>query len=114
MVVTGAAPLESDDGGSIAVVAAVILLNLAFVLVAIAKGKLFMAVVGTFIPLVALVASVRLARPASRWAARRYPAGSAKAEKAKERDVRVQARQDRFFDLIAGAPSSEDPPGSAQ
>src|SRR5918911_1130625 len=40
-------------------------------LVAFAKGKLFTAVVGLFVPLVAVIGAIRLAKPGSRWA-RRY------------------------------------------
>jgi len=109
MVVTGAAPLETDESGSIIAVGAVVLVNLVFVFLAIVKGKLFMALIGTFVPLVAITASVRLARPGSRWAARNYRTGSRKAEVAQRRDSRVRAIQNRFFNVIAGAPSAEDP-----
>jgi hypothetical protein len=114
MVVTGAAPLEADNGGSVATIAVVILLNLAFVLLVIAKGKRFVAIAGAFIPLVAIIGSARLARPGSPWARRRYKADGAKARKAQRRDLRVRAMQDRFFNVIAGAPSPEDPPQSAE
>lgn len=109
MIVTGAAPLETDDGESIAAVSAIVLVNLSFVLIAIAKGKLFMALAGVFVPLVALVSAVRLARPNSRWAARRYGAGTRKAEEAERRDARVRGMRTRFSDLIAGAPSVDEP-----
>ena len=109
MIVIGAAPLETSDGGSIAAVSAVALLNLSFVVIAIAKGKLFMGLVGVFVPLVALVSAVRLARPNSRWAARRYRAGTRKAEAAERRDARIQGVRTRFSDLIAGAPSVDEP-----
>lgn len=108
MVVAGAAPLDTGDGGSIAAVSIAVLVNLGFVFLAIVKGKRFMALVGTFVPLVAITASVRLARPGSRWAVRRYQAGSRKAEKAERRDSRVRARQTRFANLVAGAPSTGD------
>lgn len=107
MVVTGAAPLETGDGGSIAAIAAAVLINLGFVCLAVSKGKLLMALVGVFMPLVAIVASVRLARPGSRWAARHYRAGSVKAEEAERRDLRVNSIQNRFFKLIAGVPPGE-------
>jgi hypothetical protein len=111
MVIAGVAPLDAGEAGSISAIAVAVLVNLTFVFVAIAKGKLFTALVGVFVPLVAVVASVRLARPGSRWAARRYPAGGAKAERADRRDVRARARQNRLFDLIAGAPEAKDPSG---
>jgi lysyl-tRNA synthetase class 2 len=106
MVVVGAAPLDTGHGGSIAAIALAVVVNLAFVVLAIAKGKLFLALLGTFVPLVAIVASVRLARPGSRWAARRYAEGSRKAVEAARREARVSALRDRVFNAIAGAPSS--------
>jgi hypothetical protein len=39
--------------------------------VAFLKGKLFTGVVGLFVPLVAVIGAIRLAKPGSRWA-RRY------------------------------------------
>jgi hypothetical protein len=41
--------------------------GLAFAIVCLLKGKLFMAIVGVFLPLVALVGAVRPAKPGSRW-----------------------------------------------
>jgi hypothetical protein len=43
--------------------------------VCLAKGKRFAAIVGIFVPLVALVGAVRLAHPDSRWAHRFYRDG---------------------------------------
>jgi hypothetical protein len=106
MVVTGSAPFDSGQGGSVAAICLAVAVNLAFVVVAIAKGKLFAAVLGAFVPLVALVSAIRLARPRSRWAKRRYAADSRKLERAVARDRRVTAIQDRFFDLVGGAPAT--------
>jgi lysyl-tRNA synthetase, class II len=109
LIVTGAAPLDTGDGGSIAAISLGVGINLAFVFLCIAKGKPFIALVGAFTPLVAIVGAVRVARPGSRWAKRRYAEGSAKAEKAERRNTRLRAMSDRFFNAIAGAPSSDDP-----
>jgi hypothetical protein len=106
MLVAGIAPLGTDEQGSIAAIIAVIALNLVFVVVAVGKGKLLSAVLGTFVPLVALAAAVRLAKPTSRWAKRRYEADSPKLRRASERDRRNGALQDRLFNLIGGAPST--------
>jgi hypothetical protein len=105
MLVAGAAPLGTDEGGSVVAIAAVIAVNLVFVVVAIGKGKLLSAVLGTFVPLVALVSAVRLAKPGSRWAKRRYAPGGGKLRRATERGTRNEALQDRLFNLIGGAPS---------
>ncbi len=108
LVLVGAAPFDTGQGGSIATIGLVVAINLVFVVLAVAKGKLFMALLGCFVPLVSLVAAVRLARPGSRWAERRYPAGGEKARRAEVRDKRVTRRRDRFFDAIAGTPTGGD------
>jgi lysyl-tRNA synthetase class 2 len=104
MVVVGAAPFDTGNGGSIAAIAVAVGIDLVLVVAAVAKGKLFSALAGVFIPLVALAAAVRLARPGSRWASRRYPDGGRKAEEAQRRDARVRRLQSRVFKLIAGTP----------
>ena len=53
-----------------------VVVNLLFALAAILKGRVVLGVVGVFVPLVALVGAVRLARPGSFWAHRWYRAGS--------------------------------------
>lgn len=75
------------------------------VVVCAAKGKYRMALLAVFIPFVAFVGAVRLARPGSPWARRYGPARSARAQ---ERAARFDARVtplDRLGDLLAGAPS---------
>jgi hypothetical protein len=57
-------------------------LGLAFALVNVAKGKLWAAALGVFVPLVGPVAAVRLAKPGSLWA-RRY--GPEKLDRARSR-----------------------------
>jgi hypothetical protein len=46
--------------------------NLTFVVICLLKGKLMYGVLGFYIPPVAIVGSIRLARPESRWARKRY------------------------------------------
>ncbi|MCM3298590.1 hypothetical protein [Streptomyces pseudogriseolus] len=46
--------------------------NCGFALIALSKGKVRLAVFGVVVPLVAVVASLRLARPGSPWARRFY------------------------------------------
>jgi hypothetical protein len=60
------------------------LFGVAFAIVCLLKGKLFMAIVGVFIPVVALVGVVRPAKPASRWAKSRERS-AARAEVSSER-----------------------------
>jgi hypothetical protein len=50
------------------------------------------------------VAALRLAKPDSFWARRRYPEGSRKLARARARLERHQRRYRAFQDRIAGAP----------
>jgi hypothetical protein len=60
------------------------------------------------IPLLALVGAIRLAKPASVWARRRY--SGAKLSRAQQRfGSAYQLRRDRLRDLLGGRP---DPAGS--
>lgn len=107
MLVVGIAPFDSGEGGSVLVILLLVGMNLAFVATAVSKGKLFSAVVGAFVPIVAWVSAIRLAKPSSWWAKRRYDPDGRKQRNAVKRDKRVVALQDRFFNLIGGAPSEE-------
>ncbi len=75
------------------------------------KGKYKLALFGAFIPLCALVAAMRLARPESRWAKRHY--GPAKLARAKARTASYDARFGPatawVSDFVAGRPSEPDP-----
>jgi hypothetical protein len=61
---------------STALLVPVQVLGVALAGVCLAKGKRFMAIIGVFIPLVALIGAVRPAQPESRWA-RRQPKSAA-------------------------------------
>ncbi|HEY6531395.1 MAG TPA: hypothetical protein VIY72_03770 [Acidimicrobiales bacterium] len=112
LVLLGAIPLDLDSGtgtGNTAdrvALLVVILVNLFCVGVTFAKGKLGSGIVGFVVPFVAWVGAVRLARPSSPWAHRRYPEGSPKALAAAERDarfdVRWRSRVRRIQDAVAG------------
>ncbi len=105
MLVVGASPLDSGDQGSVLAIVGAVTVNLVFVLIVVAKGKLLTAVLGAFVPLLGLIGAIRLAKPGSRWAKRRYADGSGKLRRATERDKYVEALQDRIFNLIGGRPS---------
>ena len=80
--------------------------------IAIFKGKVVSGVTGMLVPLVSLVAAVRLANPGSPWARRRCAAGSRKLARATARYGRHTRRYQRFQDRLAGAPTT--PAGSAE
>jgi hypothetical protein len=103
--VVGFVPLDAGEGESTVAIILTVALNLGLCVLVALKGKVAAAVVGMFIPPVAWVSAIRLARPQSRWARRRYPAEGKKMARAKEREKRVLRRRRRFQDLIGGAPS---------
>jgi hypothetical protein len=106
--IVGFTPLDASGDSTAAIVSSVVV-SLAFCAVVALKGKLSAAVIGMFIPPVAWVSAIRLARPGSWWAKRRYAPGSGKLVKAKARKTRHDRRVRRFQDLIGGAPSLPSP-----
>jgi hypothetical protein len=109
LLLVGANPFDADGARGEGLVAATVLVNLAFAAVAIAKGRVVLGVVGVFVPLVAAVASVRLARPASPWARRWYRDGSRRAARARRRFPEGREnRFDRLVDLFAAVPRPAD------
>jgi hypothetical protein len=66
---------------------------------AIYKGKRLLALVGVFVPLVALTAAVRLAKPRSRWARRFY-------DDDKKRKAEARFASERTEPPVAPAPAS--------
>jgi hypothetical protein len=108
-IVVGFVPLDAGDEGSTVAIVFTVVLNLAFCALVALKGKISGAVIGMFIPPVAWVAAIRLARPGSFWARRRYTEGSEKLAKAKARKETHDRHVRRFQDLIGGAPSLPSP-----
>lgn len=89
-------------------IAVVLAVNLALMVVCLLKGKIWCAVLGVYIGLIALVGAIRLARPGSFWARSRYPVGSRKLARAIAREKRYGRPVNRFMtwfqDMIAGRP----------
>jgi hypothetical protein len=81
--------------------------TLGLVVVCVLKGKFRFALFGIFVPPLAWVGALRLARPTSRWAAWRYsPERRARAgDRAAEFDARWDPILDRLSDAVAGKPS---------
>ncbi|WP_435240987.1 hypothetical protein [Streptomyces cucumeris] len=105
---------EAEQSSRGAVIADVVV-NFAFALFALVKGKLRIAVVGVLVPVVAIVGAVRLARPDSPWARRFYrrrPRARRRARKRADRhDARWRRVTRRLQDWIGGF--SEPPPPSS-
>ena len=87
---------------------AAIFLNLCFAVVCLLKGKYWTGFFGIFVPILGIVGAIRVARPTSPWAHRRYGKKPEKLAKAQRREDHVNATwrawREAFFDLIAGKP----------
>ncbi|KNB52769.1 hypothetical protein [Streptomyces caatingaensis] len=104
----GVNELTPDELQSRSIVVTNTLVNFLVALFALAKGKPRIALIGTVVPLVALIGAVRLARPGSPWARRFYrnrPRARRRARvRAWRHDARWAAVRNRLHDLVAGAP----------
>jgi hypothetical protein len=107
LVLLGFLPVSTDN--SIAVIIISVLIVLAISAIAIFKGKIFMGIAGMLFPPVSVIGALRLAKPGSPWANRRYADGSKKLARAEKRYGRHEARYRRFQDRIAGAPHLDGP-----
>jgi hypothetical protein len=107
LVLLGFLPVSTDEG--VPVIMVTVLFTLAVAAIAISKGKVVMGVAGMLFPLVGGIGAIRVAKPGSPWANRRYQPGSKKLAKAEKRFGRHTARYQRFQDRIAGAPHLDGP-----
>src|SRR3954451_17246891 len=108
-IIVGFVPLDAGDGGSTLAIVATVVLSLGICALVALKGKVSSAVIGMFIPPVAWVPAIRLARPGSWWTKRRYAPGSGKPAKAEGRKGRHDRRVRRLQGLIGGGPSLPSP-----
>ena len=114
LLLVGANPLDADDADSEPLLWTTVAVNLFFALAAILKGRVVLGVVGVFVPLVALVGAVRLARPGSPWAHHRYPAGSRRRARAEARfPAGRRTRWDALVDLFTEVPPRHAPTAAA-
>jgi hypothetical protein len=104
LLLVGANPFGDDASDGAMVTALGVTGNLAFALVAILKGRPVLGVVGVFVPFLALVAALRLARPASPWARYRYD-DRRMARACHRFPPGKRTRWDRLVDIFAGAPA---------
>ena len=85
---------------------AILAVDLVLSVVCLLKGKITTGIIGTVIGLVAIVGALRLAKPGSWWAMRRYASRPRRAARAARRyGPRYQQRWNRLRDLVGGAPS---------
>ncbi len=109
LLLMGFLPFSTDSGAPTIVLS--VLVSLAVAAVAVMKGKVFLGVAGMLFLPAGLVGAIRLAKPDSPWARRRYPEGSPKRIVSERRYERHTRRYQRFQDRVAGAPSPDDLPG---
>jgi len=118
LAVAGLTPfnVKGVEGGIEGAVAIALVIGtiLWLIVLSVMKGKYKLALFGAFIPVCALVAAVRLARPESRWAKRHY--GPEKLARARRRtawyDERFGPATAWVSDFVAGRPWQPDPPAS--
>ena len=106
LVLMGFLPFSTDEGAPAIILS--VLLSLAVAAVAVLKGKFFMGVAGMLFLPIGLIGAIRVAKPDSPWARRRYPEGSPRRIVSERRYARHTARYQRFQDRVAGAPSPKD------
>jgi hypothetical protein len=110
LVVIGTRPFGLDDPRSIWGTTTVVVVVVGLAAACFAKGRVMLGVIGLFVPVVAAVGAVRLARPASPWARRRYDAETRRRAQERFALTRPLSRAGRrISDLVAGAPSAEEP-----
>jgi hypothetical protein len=103
------APLASDPGQDVPhwVVGGIVGFDLVFALVAFLKGKLKLGAFGVFLPGLALLGAIRLAKPTSLWARRFYDEDALRRSRSRASSYQARYAQwtHRLYDLIGGAPN---------
>jgi hypothetical protein len=123
LIILGFNPAGADDtgltgGAAAAAVGVTVFFNLCFAVVCLLKGKYWTGFFGIFVPILGVVGAIRVARPTSPWARRRYAKKPKKMAKAQRREDHVNATwrawREAFFDLIAGKPHLPSVTAAAQ
>jgi hypothetical protein len=108
LLVLGTSPieLESSQDSSRATLALALGLNALWAAAAVLKGRWLLGGIGMLVPIVAVIAALRLAKPHSPWAHwfyRRRPRKKARSEA--RFGAAYEARWNRFKDLVGGKPT---------
>jgi hypothetical protein len=111
LLLMGFLPFSTADGALDIVASMIVVLVISAI--AILKGKIVLGVAGVLFAPVGLVGAIRLAKPDSPWARRRYPEDGPKMARARKRYQRHERRYQRFQDQVAGAPSVPPPSDTA-
>ncbi|MEX2447207.1 MAG: hypothetical protein WD404_00495 [Solirubrobacterales bacterium] len=111
LILLGFSPLSFETGslGQTAASVAGALLIFGLVAICFAKQRIMHGTVGFFVFPIALYGALRVGKPGSPWARRRYgqrrPAKQAKAERRFPHDRRTERFKNAFRDLVGGKPS---------
>ena len=112
LVVLGIQPFDLDEASSIVGTIAVATIVVVLSAIAFAKGRIMLGAVSFFIPAVGLYAALRLAKPNSPWARKRYTGPRAhRLEQAHERyepTRRGEVIGTRLKNAIGGTPSEPE------
>jgi hypothetical protein len=108
LIVLGLAPFDTSDASPGLSLMLVVTLDVVLCLLAIAKGRPLMGLIGVFIPPVSLIGALGLASPSSPWARWRYEPESHKLVRSRARFARAHARRQRLLDEIGGAPEAPE------
>jgi hypothetical protein len=109
VLLLGTAPFGVDDTVSqegLAAAAITVAFNIGWAIACVLKGKLAFGLIGLFFSPVSIIGAIRLAKPDSPWARKRYRNRPKKMARAERRfGVERQQRLDRLRDLLGGAPT---------
>jgi hypothetical protein len=102
LVLVGVTPFDLSVAGQLRLVAiAYLAANLGLTIVTFFKGKPMLGSLGIMIPGLSLIGAIRLGKPASQWAHWRYPEGSARLTRARQRfGAGYDARWNRVRDFF--------------
>ena len=105
LIVVGVAPFDlARNAASVETLVIAVAVDVLLAVLAILKGKPMLGMIGIFIPIVSLVATIRLAAPRSPWARRFYK--DKKLRRSQARFARIAARHKRVVDTILGPPGT--------
>jgi hypothetical protein len=111
LVVVGAQPFGLDEASSVAGTLSGAALVLTLAGITFVKGRILLGTVAVFVPVVGLIAALRLAKPTSPWARWVYRGARAgRLARARQRfagDRRTEVLGRRLRNAIGGAPSGE-------
>ena len=79
---------DEDPGSPKGIAFTIIAVNLFFAAATLLKGKIFTGISGVFVPPIALVGAIRLAKPYSPWAHRLYEPDRARSDRGHKRRAR--------------------------